>query len=256
MKYYLINLIVVVTLLVSGCTSQKKLTYINDNKEKIVNYDLASTVTVKIKSEDELYIRVSSLDDVAYNFFSSQQTSSFSSFQNEQSISLMSYPVSDSGNIYFPILGSIYVKDMTVEEASVKLKNLLSEYFNQPSVLVRLVNKKVSVIGEVLRPGSYQYTQERINIFEALGLAGDVTIFGDKARVVVMRETNGKLEKMTLNLNSQDIFTSNGFYVQQDDVIYVEPQKTRKWSAMSTPWALTLTTISTLVLILSYFNLN
>lgn len=250
-EYKLFGLLFLFVLLLS-CVSKKELTYFSDYTQDYGAYDLQKLEQRKIKPLDELYIRVSSFDDVSYNFFSSQQITNVSAFANEQSISLNSFSVNDSGYIYFPILGKILVKDLTIEEACDELQKLLSDYFNQPTVLMKLVNKKITVLGEVLRPGSYLYTKERINIFEALGIAGDINQYGNRERVILMRQQDGTMSKRTLNLLSENIFLDKDFYLQQDDILYIEPQKTKKWSVISSPWSLTLTTVTTLVLVLNF----
>lgn len=240
-------------MLITSCVSVEKLSYFADSDRDMIS-ELQNPEQNRIKPKDELYIKVSSFDDVAYNFFTNQQSANFSSFQNEQSISLNSFAVNDSGYIYFPILGQVAMKGLTVEEGADKLKVLLSEYFNQPTVILKLVNKKITILGEVLRPGSYLYTKERLNVLEAIGLAGDINQFGNRETVVLIREQDGKLIKRTLNLNTANIFTDRDFFLQQDDILYVEPQGTKRWTAISSPWALTLTTLTTLLLILNYIS--
>ncbi len=240
-------------MLIASCVSVEKLSYFSDSDKDILA-ELQNPEQNRIKPKDELYIKVSSFDDVAYNFFTNQQSANFSSFQNEQSISLNSFAVDDSGFIYFPILGQVAMKGLTVEEGAEKLKGLLSEYFNQPTVILKLVNKKITLLGEVLRPGSYLYTKERLNVFEALGLAGDINQYGNRERVVLIREQDGKLIKRTLNLNTTGILTDQDFFLRQDDILYIAPQGTKRWTAISSPWALTLTTITTIILMLNYID--
>ncbi len=167
-------------LMLSSCIPQKKLKYMQDPLLDQNIYKLHEKVEATIKPNDELYIRVSSFDDVAYNFFSTQTNSNYMTFSNDVSISLISYIVNDSGYIYFPMIGPIYVKDFTIEEATDKLKNLLTEYLNQPTVLIKFVNKKLTVMGEVIRPGTFFFTSERMNILEAIGHGGDMTVHGDR----------------------------------------------------------------------------
>jgi len=243
--------VAVFILIMASCVSKRDLSYFTDSTQDDTAFELHHPQPNVIKPLDELYIRVSSFDDVSYNFFSNQQNNSYSAFQNEQSISLTSFTVNDSGYIYFPILGRVSVIGLEVEAAAEKLKNQLGEYFNQPTVIMKLVNKKITILGEVLRPGSYLYTKERLNIFEAIGLAGDINQYGNRKKVFLIREQDGKLMQRVLSLNTVNIFADVDFYLKQDDILYIEPQGTKKWTAISSPWALTLTTITTIVLLLN-----
>src|SRR3989304_1665194 len=130
---------------VLSCVPQTKLEYLQDPVVNENIYQLHEKKLNIIKPNDELHIRVSSFDDVDYNFFSSQTTSSSLNYTNEVSINLISYTVNDSGYIYFPIIGNIYLKGLTIEDATEKLKNMLNEYFNQPLVVIKFVNKTITV---------------------------------------------------------------------------------------------------------------
>jgi polysaccharide export outer membrane protein len=251
LKKYMVLALLALSLF--SCISQKKLEYLQDpvNEEKI--FPLHEKAVIRIKPNDELYIRVSSFDDVAYNFFSTQTNANSMSFGTEASISLISYSVDDSGYIYFPIMGKIQVKDLTIDEVTTKLKNLLSEYFNQPAVLVKFVNQKISVLGEVRQPGSYSYTKDRINIFEALSMAGDVTIHGNRKDVYLIRTVNDSIVKTKINLTKDELLFNKNYYLQANDIIYVQSNSSVKWSAVAVPITLVLSAITTFLLLYTYF---
>jgi len=175
-------------------------------------------------------------------------------FSNDVSVSLISYDVNDSGFVNFPVLGYISLGGLTIENATEKLKTMLGEYTNQPTVLIKLVNKRISIIGEVARPGHYVYTKSRLMIFEALSMAGDVTLFGDKRKVYIIREEDNTVQKIPIDLTSDSTISGKEFFVRQNDVVYVPPTQSKTWSLESVPWNLVLTSISTLILILSYLN--
>ena len=242
------------SLLISSCIPQKRLEYINDPVNNQNVYQLNQKPKNLIKPNDELYIRVSSFDDVAHNFFNNQSNSNYLNYGNDVSVSLISYTVNDSGYIYFPIIGHILVKDLTINEATDKLKNLLSEYFNQPTVLIKFVNKRVTVMGEVARPGTYVYTTERINIFEALSLAGDVTVHGDKRDVFLVRDVNDSIIKRKVDLTKDQILYSANYYLKPNDILYVRPRRSIKWNVVSVPISLVLSTVTTTLLIINYIQ--
>jgi polysaccharide biosynthesis/export protein len=241
-------------LLISSCIPQKKIELIQNPVEKDNSYKLAEKAALLIKPNDELYIRVSSFDDVAYNFFNNQTASNYMNYNNELSLSLITFAVNDSGSIDFPILGPVYMVNLTIDEATKKLKELLSEYFNQPTVIIKIVNKKISVLGEVNISGSFTYTKDRLSIFEAISMAGDVTPHGNLKDVYLVRSENDSIKKIKMNLTADDILTSKYYYLLPNDVVYVKPRPSIKWSIVAVPITLVLTTLTTALLMFDYIR--
>ena len=163
---------------------------------------------------------------------------------------LQQYLVDNKGNIDFPIIGNIHIGGLTKSEAEQLIKDKLQTSFREvPIVTVRMVNYKISVIGEVAHPGTFTISNEKVNIFEALAMAGDMTVYGIRDKVKLIREDNqGKREIITLNLNDSDIINSPYYYLQQNDILYVTPNKTKSKIAVSgnstTIW---ITVVGTLV---------
>lgn len=251
-----LSLTAAICFLMIGCISTSKTEYTRSIDKDILTYKSEFPQVIRVNNGDELYIKVSSFDEVAYNFFGTQTENRQMSFANDVTVSLLSYVVNDSGNIYFPLLGNIYVKGLTVGEVTDKMKNLLVEYLNQPTVIVKLVNKNVSVLGDVRLPGHYTYTKERLNIFEALSLAGDATLNGNRNEVVIIRKENQDINKITLDLTKDEIFTSPYFYVVSNDVIYVKSRHSSHWNITASTYSLILSSITTFVLILNYVRLS
>jgi polysaccharide biosynthesis/export protein len=239
-------------LLIVSCVTQKEIEYLRDI-ENLETYQLNSPEEKRIKANDELYIRVSSFDDVAFNFFSNQMDARSMSM-NEHSVSLISYVVDESGHIYFPIIGRINLMNLTLMEATEKLKTELSDYFNQPTVLLKFVNKKITVLGEVNQPGHYTFTENQLNIFQALGMAGDITMKGNREEISVMRDVNGNLNTVLLNSTDSQIVSSKYYYIQPGDVIYVRPLPSAKWDINSLPYNLLLSSITTFLLVLNFVS--
>jgi polysaccharide export outer membrane protein len=249
-------ILVIMMLALFSCISQKKLEYMQNPATGETIYSLHEKEAITIKPNDELYIRVSSFDDVAYNFFSAQTNANNLSFGTDASISMVSYSVDDSGYIYFPILGKIIVKDLTLDGVTNKLKDLLSEYFNQPSVLVKFVNKKITILGEVRQPGSFSYTKDRINIFEALSLAGDITVHGNRKDIYLIRTVNDSIVKSKIDLTKDEILFNKNYYLQTNDIVYVQSRGSVKWGVVSVPISLVLSAITTFLLVYSYIQYN
>ena len=136
-------------------------------------------------------------------------------------------PVDENGDVAMPVLGKVHVGGMTRVEAEEAVRTQLATQVLNPSVQIRLINAKVSVLGEVNRPGQVTMTGDRLTLIEALAAAGDMTAYGRRDNVLVTREVDGKIEIARINLNSTEIFGSPFYYLQQNDVVYVSPNKVR-----------------------------
>jgi polysaccharide export outer membrane protein len=135
--------------------------------------------------------------------------------------------VDQNGNIEYPRIGTLHVEGLTKEQLSNAIKEKLKEQLTQPSVIVRFVNYKITVLGEVRSPGTFTLPTDKVTILEALGLAGDITDFGRRTTVKILRENNNQREIGTVNLTSKELFTSPFYHLQQNDVVFVE-QESRK----------------------------
>lgn len=145
---------------------------------------------------------------------------------------LQNYLVNNQGEIAFPVLGTLTVGGMTTQETSELIVGRLERYLKErPIVTVRLVNYKISVIGEVSHPGVYTVSNEQVNLFEAVAMAGDLTIYGKRDNVRIVRKENRQQKLITVNLNDENLIYSPDFYLRQNDIVYVEPNKAKKQSA-------------------------
>jgi len=191
----------------------------------------------RIKPKDLLSITVVSSEPEAskmYNLVVPQLAEA----SNQNSIftqpTLQSYLVDNDGNIDFPVFGKIKVIGLTRKELESLLLGKLSSAFSKeiPIVTIRFTNYSVNILGEVLKPGKFETSNERLTIFEGLALAGDLTIYGRRDNVKVLREkSDGTKEYITLNLNDKNIIYSPAYYLEQNDVVYVEPNKSRSRSS-------------------------
>lgn len=212
-------------LLFASCRSQReKVVYLQDiqtfNREII-----AKPYDVKIEKDDVLNILVSSRDpelSTPYNQVLTTRALARSGYGGNSSEGFL---VDSEGYINYPILGRLYVEGLTRTELEKEIQKRIisSGFIKDPTVTVQLENFKVSVLGEVNHPGSMSVKGERITLLEAIGLAGDLTIYGRRDRVFVLRETNGHREVFQTDLRKADLLTSPVYYLHQNDVIYVEP---------------------------------
>ncbi len=241
------------SIILMGCSSQKKLSYFNkltENAADSINSKSNFWHEAKIKSGDMLVITVTGSNPNAVAVFnlpiitySAPGSEQFYGMQSQQP-----YTVDVDGTITFPILGKLNIKGFTRVETINLLTNRLKEYVQDPIVNVKFLNFNVTVLGEVARPGQYPISNERTTILDALGLAGDMTPYGKRENVLITRELNGKIEFARLNLNEATIFNSPYYYVQQNDVIYVEPNTVRSISSQNIPLFLSsISTLATLV---------
>lgn len=231
-------LLVSVVAAISSCVTQKQMTYfreVDTTTADSVNKVFEAQIDPIIKAGDALSITVSALDKeavVPYNLPTVVFANPGSS-QLATTPSLQYYTVGADGKIEFPVLGKISVLGLKTTEVVNLLEEKLSTQIVNPMVIVQLINAKVTVMGEVNRPGQYTMPNGRMTLLDALGAAGDLSIYGKRDNVLITRETNGKLEFHRLNLNSDELFTSPYYYLQQNDVIYVSPNKVRAISSQN-----------------------
>lgn len=231
MKISRLLLIPAVALLASCSSNKQQLTYYKDiDSMPIVQL---GDYSVKIEPSDELLITVTSEDPNNTSLFNlplnnpATRSNLVTQTQPEQ----QTYTVTPDGYINFPVLGKIYVKGMTVDELRDLLIKKISPVVKDPIVNVALVNFFVNIGGEVARPGRISNTSPRLSIVDALTRAGDLTQYGRRDNVLLVREEDGELKHIRINLNKADVFSSPYYFLKQNDYIYVEPNDIRKDNA-------------------------
>ena len=228
MRKYVTCLLVCVAVFFTACTSTKKILYLQD-VVPLKQQEIEQKYEVIIHSDDLLAIMVNSRDpELALPFNMPMVTYQLGSNSTGQQ-RVLGYLVDTNGDIDFPILGKIHVEGLTRMQLTELVKNKLIEgdLIKDPIVTVQFLNFKVSVMGEVSRPGSFTISGDRITLLEALSMAGDLTIYGRRDRVGVIRENNGKRTILFHDLRSAEIFNSPCYYLQQNDIVYVEPNKAK-----------------------------
>ena len=217
----------------ASCASQKRVIYLQDTQAD-EQVKIAQDYQIRIKPLDRLTVVVNSRDpELAAPFNTSTSLNSLTgtplSTYSSNSASLQIRTVDENGDLDMPIIGPIQCKGKTRSELAQEIADKIREggYISDPTVNIQFADMKISVIGEVARPGQYDITNDRISLLDALSLAGDLTIYGVRSDVKVIREENGVRTTASLDLTSQDIYDSPYFYLQQNDVIYVKPNKYR-----------------------------
>ena len=236
--------------LFSSCVTQRNLEYMRDKNKDIKTFNEAEIPAYRLKPNDELYIQVNSLDEAASSVFASTKDQAiYIGSINPYGASLLSYSVDKEGFLSLPVIGRIEVKDKTLSDVSAVLKDSLSHILNQPVVTVKLVNRYVSVLGEVKTPGHFPFSQDKLSIYDALAMAGDITVFGNRDRVILVRNEKGENIRVNIDLNSSNILASEYYQLRPNDIIYVKPLRKRFWGFDQFPFAVILSAITTGLLI-------
>lgn len=237
--------------LMMSCASRKDVVYLQDvgNFETQVDNNKSAT---KFKVDDLVAIHVSSLNPEISAPFNLYKGSSEGGGRPEQ----VSYLVDQDGMIDFPVIGKIKIEGLSPDELRMLLRQKLTDYLKDPIINIRLMNFTVTILGQVGRPGTYPVNGEQISILEALGMAGDLTLRAKRDNILIMRDFNGTKVYSRLDLTSKNVVKSPVFYLSQNDVVYVEPNKvgirdTAFGNSTSFTWAILSTVITTTALLIT-----
>lgn len=238
MKNIKLLLLVIIAAGIGACSPQKRIVYMQDiqNNSEI---KLPNEQQIRIKPLDRLTVVVSSKDtELAYPF---NTTSSYAPLTNSPygnssvsgAQSLQIRTVNDQGYLYMPIIGDVYCAGKTRSELADEIANkiIAGGYISDATVNIQFADMKVFVLGEVARPGQFDITRDRITLLEALAMAGDMTIYGNRTNVSVHRNENGVNKVYVLNLLKSDMLTSPAYFLQQGDVVYVQPNRYKSATA-------------------------
>lgn len=232
MRFRNLFIVAATLLIVSSCSTQRYISYFSDLTPGESELTVTGSSEIKVQPKDELSILVNSQNPKLTNLFNLPVVSQQIGLENPSASSqgISGYTVDSQGNIDFPVLGKIHIAGMNREEVAscIKEKLVQSDLIKDPVVTVKFMNLNFSVMGEVNRPGQYKISKDKVTILDALSMAGDLTIYGKREKVLVMREENGKQHVYGINLCSGNhIYSSPVYYLQQNDVVYVEPNGTR-----------------------------
>jgi polysaccharide export outer membrane protein len=220
----------------TSCVDQKKYIYFQKNLNQSDTINAAKAYIPKIQPGDILSIPISSLNPAASSFFNPFSSAGGGSDNSAAAItgalpaagapsSSNGFLVDGAGLIELPIIGAVKVGGLTTSEARDTIKNRLKFYVKEPTVYIRFLNYKISVMGEVAHPSVYVIPNEKVTLPEALSMAGDLTIFGKRDNILIVRDIDGKKEFGRVNLNDRGVFTSPFYYLHSGDLVYVEQGK-------------------------------
>lgn len=224
-EYSLIFLTIL--LFTTSCVTNRKIQYLQEaDSIHVPAYSVVERPYYEIQAGDELYINVVPFDPELRETFTMDDPNARTNGDMEASLNLQSYPVFKDGSIDYPTIGKVQMAGLNIREAWQRMDSLLvGPVFPAAKVTVKLINNYVSLVGDVKRPGKYIIYKENLNIFQALALGGDISTFGDRTSVRIVRHTPTQTYIKTFDLRSDEIMNSEYYYIQPNDVIYVSKIK-------------------------------
>ncbi|MBN2863476.1 MAG: polysaccharide biosynthesis/export family protein [Bacteroidales bacterium] len=247
--------------MISSCTTQNKLAYLNNLPEtggpETFTMDIPD---YKIQHRDVLYITIKAMtpDGSINDFLSPFSRTSGTYVQSEAGQYLYGYDVESSGDILLPVLGALKVAGSTLEEAREIIQNEADSLFNNSTVECKLLGFKFTVIGEVRAPGTYINYNNYLTVLEAVGRAGGINDYGRRDKILVVRPVSGGINTFTLNLQDKNILSSEAYFLLPNDVVIVEPESKKIFNLNLPTYSFVITTVSSLItttlLLINYFK--
>jgi polysaccharide biosynthesis/export protein len=246
----------VIALLLSSCNSYKKLTYLQDiGKDADTLYNKEKTA-YRLLPGDILYIRLLTKNETTDRLFNPNigEQGIIQSLSSEN-LYITGYEITDSGYIELPVIRDVFVQGLTIDQAKQKIEARAGEYIKDPQIFIKLHTFKFTILGEINSPGVKEYSAQQINVLEALALGGDITYSGNRQNIVILRPSEKVTETFRLDITDKNIVATENFYIQPNDVIYVEPLRAALFRERASDYLFYLTPItyllSTVALILS-----
>lgn len=246
LKFWKAEIVILMVFIVS-CVPSKQLKYFNDINN-IAEEEVNPRIQKTIRPFDKLFIKVLSIDTQTSQIFNSSEEMRFGGGNN----GVIGYLVNESGDIYFPFVGTINVVSLTTTQAAEKIQKALNDYVSNTSIIVKYIDNQVTIIGEVLRQGVYPFTQDKLTIYDAIGLGGGLTRYGDRKNIILIRNVDNRIMQYRLNLSDSRIAGNNFYYIIPNDIIVVEPLNAISSSYSNITFTTVLTSITTLIAVLLF----
>ncbi|SDM17453.1 polysaccharide biosynthesis/export family protein [Pedobacter antarcticus] len=250
--------LIIATVIFSSCgVKYKSVPYFTDlPQDSILQEQINNHSQLRIQKNDILAITVSSLNAEAsaiFNLGNTSSTQGVTSSNTDPRLTANGFMVDQNGNIQLPLIGDVHLEDLTTTAARELIQNKLVNYLKEPVVSLRLINFKVTVLGDVAKPGVYPVQNEKASISEALSMAGDLTITAVRNNVLLIRENQGKREYVRLDLQKKELFNSPYYYLKNNDVLYIQPG-TAKYASVDASYrnvSIVLSALSVIALIIT-----
>ncbi|MFW5758111.1 MAG: polysaccharide biosynthesis/export family protein [Bacteroidota bacterium] len=243
-------LVLMAVLLLGSCVNHRSATLIKEADRKTNLFDIENPreTSYQIQTGDQLYIKVYSLDPQTSRFFQSD----LPNLMNDTYVYLNSFTVDQDGFISFSFVEKLYIQGLTIEEAQIRVQEVLNEYFNEITVVVKLINFQISVMGEVKSPGTVTLNREYANILQAISHAGGTTEFANLERIKLIRQTTTGSEVIIVDMGDLDLLSQEYYHLMPNDILYLEPRPIKTWGLGNFPWLLPFSVAATA---LSIYNL-
>lgn len=255
LKFFIICIIF--GLIIISCTQQRQLIYLQ-GIDQVADSSFFSKLKpeYRIQKQDILYIKIYTLNQEVSDLVN-QTAANYQQnlFQNETSLFINGYSVNDSGYVEIPVLGRILVLNKTIDESIESIRERANVYLKDATIIVKLISFKFTVMGEVNRPGVYRNFNNQLTVLEAISMAGDITDYGNRKRILVLRPSKEGTYTFRLDLTEKRLLTSDGYFLLPNDIVYVEPIKSKIFRLNAPTYSFVLSTITTLILVLNFIRI-
>lgn len=260
-KGYIINLLLIVFIIQTSCRSSKELTMFSDLKDDMTLHEIPGKAPeYRIKPFDNLYLSVLTLDKEVNQLFNpglsvggGYGSGTQQMFGDRTSQYINGYMVDKEGNITLPVIGKVEVAGLNLAEAQARIKENAEDYLKDPNVSVKVLNFKVNIMGEVRNPGLYYNYEGSLNIVDAISMANGITEFANLSNVLVIRHNENETQTYNINLQDKSVYYSDVFFLQPNDIVYIQPSRYKRTRENSNFYSLFLSTISTLIVAATIF---
>ena len=243
-------IVILIMIFTASCVPTKQLNYFNDLNE-LEEPGVNPRTQKLIMPFDKLYIKVISIDPQTSQIFNATEE-----MRSGSNTGILGYLVDESGNVNFPFVGNINVVSLTTAQASEKIQKAMSDYVSNTSITVKYIDNQITVMGEVRQQGVFTFIQDKLNIYEALGLGGGLTQYGDRKKIILIRNEGAKIMHYRLDLSDSKIAEKDYYYILPNDVIIIEPLKAISASYQNITYTTILSSITTLIAVLLFTNVK
>jgi polysaccharide biosynthesis/export protein len=240
----------ILIVLISSCVPQRRLNYVQSSKKSPEAYSLKVPEESIIVPGDYLNINVDSPDE--RNFFGTTATSATGT--NEFTLTESAYLVDSVGEVNLPVIGKVKVSGLRLNECSQKLEEIVKSYLTNATVEVRFAFNAFTILGEINSPNRYFFSGKELNIFQAIGMAGDLTFYGKRKDVYIIREKNNQTRKIKVDLRDDEIMSSEYYYIHDKDIILIKSRNYIRWEEIIAPISLLISSISLYILVFQLYN--
>jgi len=260
MHRYLILTGIISSLLLSSCNSYKKLTYLqNIGKEYPDSLYAKKKLPYRLQPGDILYVRIITQNEVTDRLFNPNLgIQGTAQYMRTENLYIMGYEINDSGYIELPVIKEVFVQGLTVDETKEKILVKARKFIKEPQIIIKPHTFKFTILGEIASPGVKEHGAYQVNLMEALALGGDITYYGNRENILVLRATKDGSKAFRVDVTDNELVASEAYYIQPNDIIYVEPLKTTLFRVRTADYLFYLTAftsvLTTFVLILNLFK--